>query len=174
MKHKRDKNRIIASVGTSNINFQMLETHAKLTYLYPYGPSPKKKRTPIQKRRKGNTIYNPHIRPQRDKSEEQRVKIKKSKNCQKKGRNWGGRKKENKIEPMRRIITQSPFSINKMKKKINRRELETRTTKEIGSLMKDMGQKKKAIPEHGQQEVKKKRKCPVGYKVRTIQKTGIV
>lgn len=39
--------------------------------------------------------------------------------------------------------------------------------------MKDMGQKKEAIPEHDQQEVKK-RKCPVRYKVRTIRKTGIV
>lgn len=153
----------------------MLETHAKLTYLYPYGPSPKKKRTPIQKRRKGNTIYNPHIKPQRDKSKEQRAKKKKkAKTAKKKGRNWDGReKKENKIEPVRRIITQSPSSINKMKKKINRRELETRTTKEIGSLMKDMGQKKEAIPEHDQQEVKKRR-CPVRYKVRTIRKTGIV
>lgn len=54
---------------------------------------------------------------------------------------------------------------------INRTELEARTTKEIGSLMKDERQKKEAIPEHDRQEVKEKRKCPVRYNVGTIRKT---
>lgn len=47
----RDNNSHV-SVGTSNINFQMLETHAKLTYLYPYGPSPKKERPLYRKEEK--------------------------------------------------------------------------------------------------------------------------
>lgn len=79
---------------------------------------PKEGETPIQKRRKRNTIYNPRIKTVQQKNNKKR-KLKQEKKLPKKEGIGMVRKKErkkekiNKIEPVRRIITQSPISIDK-------------------------------------------------------------